>query len=290
MTCLKPMYFPDQQQFIPCARCAGCLQNRISQWAFRLMQEEKYSTTSDFVTLTYDWENVPITSDRRLTVSKRDLQLFIKRLRQCQRRKETKYFKRKKLPRSSWTYSKLKYYGVSEYGGRTSRPHYHLILFNADRASVESAWTMGTVHFGYVTSASVGYTLKYLNKTSRIGLSPKDTRKPVFSLMSTKLGINYLTPQMMYWHKNDLQNRMYVQTRDKVKISMPRYYKLKIYEQQEKDQIANQMLLESIEKLYVEAVEDFDRGNVSARFRRNIEDRNAANKRHTIKSLQLEKS
>ena len=26
----------------------------------------------------------------------------------------------------------LKYYAVGEYGGQTKRPHYHIVIFNAD--------------------------------------------------------------------------------------------------------------------------------------------------------------
>lgn len=53
-----------------------------------------------------------------------------------------------------------------------------------------------------------------------------------------KLGANYLTPQMLRWHKNDLENRMYITTVDGKKVSMPRYYKEKIYSDAERDIIA----------------------------------------------------
>ena len=74
------------------------------QWAFRLQQELKVSSSSHFVTLTYNEENLTKSKDGIPIVSKRDIQLFIKRLR-------------KALP----SY-KLRYFLVSEYGPTTLRP------------------------------------------------------------------------------------------------------------------------------------------------------------------------
>ena len=51
------------------------------------------------------------------------------------------------------------------------------------------------------------------------------------------MGDNYLTENMIRWHKNDLTNRMYVPIKDGKKIAMPRYYKEKIYTMQEKKSI-----------------------------------------------------
>ena len=56
--------------------------------------------------------------------------------------------------------------------------------------------------------------------------------------MSKRLGDNYITKQMIKWHKQDLEKRMYVNILDNKKIAMPRYYKDKIYNEIEKDKIA----------------------------------------------------
>jgi hypothetical protein len=43
---------------------------------------------------------------------------------------------------------------------------------------------------------------------------------------------------MIKWHKNDLEKRMYIPIEDGKKIAMPRYYKDKMYNEEEKDKIA----------------------------------------------------
>lgn len=59
---------------------------------------------------------------------------------------------------------------------------------------------------------------------------------------------------MQQWHKNDLENRMYVNTLDNKKASMPRYYKDKIYNQTERKKIAyayqEKMGKEKLEEFY----------------------------------------
>jgi hypothetical protein len=133
-----------------------------------------------FLTLTYDTAHVPITEKGYMTLCKSDVQLFLKRLR-------------KSLPES-----KIKYYAVGEYGGKTMRPHYHLILFGADFASAAKAWcvedrhtrkrcAIGQCHYGVVTGASVGYTLKYIQKPGKIPMHRNDDRVKEFSLMSKDL-------------------------------------------------------------------------------------------------------
>jgi hypothetical protein len=91
--------------------------------------------------------------------------------------------------------NKIKYYLCGEYGTNTMRPHYHMLIFNAEENTIAEQWQYGTdTHFGQIQGASVGYTLKYIDKNKKIPLHINDDRVPEFSLMSKKLGDNYLTP------------------------------------------------------------------------------------------------
>lgn len=106
-----------------CGACPECLKQRASVWALRSHFESLQHVDNCMVTLTYDsyirdkaghiiGEKDP---DSSLVVDKRDVQLFIKRLR--------KWYS---------TYSpntKIKYLATAEYGNRTHRAHYHVILF-----------------------------------------------------------------------------------------------------------------------------------------------------------------
>lgn len=110
---------------LPCGHCAGCRKDQAKEWSFRLLMESLYHEQSYFVTLTYDNDHAhwcdytfyktgqyfPKETMHQATLDKRDVQLFMKRLR-------------KAFPEQ-----KIRFYAVGEYGGQTFRPHYHLILF-----------------------------------------------------------------------------------------------------------------------------------------------------------------
>jgi len=247
MSCLTP-YMVKQKMSnekipVPCGKCPECVKRRTSAWSFRLMEEDKVAETSHFITLTYDTLKVPITHAGYMTLIKRDLQLFFKRLRKAHEHRGMK---------------PIKYYAVGEYGGKTFRPHYHIILFNADITLIQPAWDNGHVHYGSVSGASVGYTMKYIAKKGRIPMHRNDDRLPEFGLMSKGLGQSYLTPAMMHWHKKDLDNRMYCNLKDGRKISMPRYYKDKIYTEEQRKRIAFFQQREAAQRQYEAMLKEGD--------------------------------
>nr|QJI53651.1 MAG: replication-associated protein [Cressdnaviricota sp.] len=177
------------------------------------MQEERRCRSSYFLTLTY--ENPPMSHNNFMTLNKRDVQLYFKRLR--------------KLNPPG-----LKYYAVGEYGGKTRRPHYHALVYNATLQSLQEAWTLagtslGHIHTGTVEGASIGYSLKYISKPTIIPLHRNDDRVPEFALMSKGLGSGYVNLKTQKWHLLDPENRMYLTLTDGRKVSMPRYYKDRIY-------------------------------------------------------------
>jgi hypothetical protein len=214
---------------VPCGKCYNCKRRRTSSWSVRLVKEGERSTSAHFLTLTYNTETVPITDNGFMSLDKTDLQKFFKRLRKWHGKNTTP----------------LKYYAVGEYGGKTKRPHYHIVIFNADLNHFERSWSLdlkplGQIHIGTITEASIGYTLKYICKDSQIPLHKNDDRQKEFALMSKGLGSNYLTEKMVQWHKNNLENRVYIPLKDGKKAPMPRYYKQKMYDESEMERIAYQ--------------------------------------------------
>ena len=207
--CMAP-YKKRTGEVFPCGKCYDCKTRKVNGWAFRLSKEAEVSSSAFFITLTYDNNKVPHSPNGFQTLVKRDIQLFMKRLRKTNK-------------------EKLKYYLCGEYGGKTWRPHYHILLFNVDIETVEGAWGNGFVHVGKLSDASAVYTLKYVSKEERIPMWCTDDRQKEFSLMSKGLGKNYLTKAMKRWHIQDLINRVYVPLKDNLKTSMPRYYRDKIY-------------------------------------------------------------
>lgn len=214
---MKPFLKRVETNFyqLPCGKCPFCLKRRVHQWSFRLVQEEKLAFSSYFITLTYADKNIPYSEKGHQTLVKKDLQDFMKRLRKRNDRK-------------------LRYYACGEYGSKTRRPHYHLILFNAKLETIQPAWDKGHVHYGEVNEATIQYTCKYISKTKRVVNDDKDDRQREFNLMSKGIGLNYLTPQMIDYHKADLLERMCCVRKGGDKIAMPRYYKDKLYTHDER--------------------------------------------------------
>ena len=98
---------------IPCGKCIGCRLDYSRTWADRCMLESQYHKNNWFLTLTYDNDHLP---EQRPgspvhSLQKRDMQLFMKRLR-------------KRFPND-----KIRFFGCGEYGSKSCRPHYHLLLF-----------------------------------------------------------------------------------------------------------------------------------------------------------------
>lgn len=208
------------------------------------MQHSKQTKSAHFITLTYeiglDQEGTlpRLTDSGYPTLRKRDTQLFFKRLR-------------KQLHGNGR--SNITYYLAGEYGSNTARPHYHAIVFNATTTAIKQCWTYGAVHFGSVTGASIGYCLKYISKGRTVPKYRGDDRQPEFSLMSKRIGANYLTPAMIKWHHEDLLNRAYATLPGGTKCSLPRYYKDKLYVQHQRDLLSQhfqQKLMAELELLH----------------------------------------
>ena len=87
MACDTPYYVKPKGYLdsvpVPCGRCPLCKRKRINQWVFRLQEEDKYSKSSHWITLTYDTDNVPLCGENNsmMTLDKKDFRLFMKRLR-----------------------------------------------------------------------------------------------------------------------------------------------------------------------------------------------------------------
>lgn len=81
MTCTSPVYLYDYQMYVPCNKCTACKIAHSREWSVRLIHELDYYDKACFITLTYDDENLPFDG----SISKRELQLFFKRLRKMEK-------------------------------------------------------------------------------------------------------------------------------------------------------------------------------------------------------------
>lgn len=125
---------------LPCGGCLGCRKAQARSWALRCYLELERHDRASFTTLTYDDVHVPV------TLSKRHLQLFLKRAR-------------KAMPGA------LRFFASGEYGELNGRPHYHAILYGTeDGELVDDAWNAGHTKTVRVTPKAIAYVAGYSAK------------------------------------------------------------------------------------------------------------------------------
>lgn len=103
---------------VPCGKCIICRKKKASALSARAIAETNTSGKAPlFITLTYNNDMLPRNSvDGTPTLVKKHLQLFMKRLRS--------------LLDNNLIEHDLRYLACGEYGSKTKRPHYHLLLWN----------------------------------------------------------------------------------------------------------------------------------------------------------------
>lgn len=182
---------------LPCGKCTGCRLEQSRQWAIRCYHESRCYENNAFLTLTYDPEHLPASE----SVEKRELQLFMKKLRKKyvpknpydeeQQPEEYNAFREK-----HW----IRFFACGEYGElckkcrkvrlkctcqsylpSLGRPHYHACIFNfnfPDREvddynegqvlysseALNQLWGNGRCWIGEVTFESAAYVARYVMK------------------------------------------------------------------------------------------------------------------------------
>lgn len=167
-----------------CGQCVPCRINRARQWVGRMLLESYEHPASCFITLTYNEPSLPFGE----TVRKRDVQLFLKRLRlKCQ---DPVFYRKVRVATIA---REIRYYVCSEYGDENGRPHYHGILFGVSPLELEiiqAAWSKGIVDVGTAELKSMSYVSGYLVKLgTQEGDLLRGTRVREFQLMSRKPGL-----------------------------------------------------------------------------------------------------
>ncbi len=224
---------------VPCSKCVACLKRRTGHWSFRINQEAKISSSAAFLTLTYAEE--PLSDNGYPTLVKKHYQDFFKRLRKT-------------------TNNKLKYYACGEYGTKTKRPHYHAIVFNLPHSflkkpeKLDNIWGHGHTMLTHSNALTINYVVGYINKGTFERNSVHDDRLKEFSLMSKKMGMNYLTPKMREYYKQ--RQIACIVHEDGHILSMPRYYKQQIFTKKELKKINDEYQKLNAHKFDIQTTEE----------------------------------
>lgn len=223
----KPLESLSTMVTIPCGHCIACRVNQSQQWATRAMHEAAYVSDGCFVTLTYDNDHVP----KGYNLDKRDLQLFLKRLRITLYRKSLGHIRA--------------YFACGEYGTKKGRPHYHLLLLGwkpndlvyhhesycGDHVFtsplLDSVWDKGYVIVGECNRSTAGYVARYQKKAN---VDNSGNRVKPFFLSSRNIPLSNGEKGSLgaQWvldnHESLRQGFIRVSDRPNLKLRIPEYY------------------------------------------------------------------
>ncbi|WGL31471.1 replication initiator protein [Dipodfec virus UOA04_Rod_1087] len=211
---------------VPCGKCISCLSNRKRDWVFRLKQEFRHCSSASFITLTYSDENLPYNEKGVPVLVPKDMQDFLKRFR------------------AFVGQPKVRFFGVGEYGSKTLRPHYHLLLFNFPECDLhyvlEKTWKFGMHYIGDVTDGSIEYVCKYCLAGAvlpELIQDFKDFDVPLPFMRCSRrpaIGRCYLTPDAVHYHQ---EARTLFTAVDGVSTPLPRYYRDKVFTDETLEQL-----------------------------------------------------
>lgn len=185
MACSRP------QVFGACNRCRPCRRRRRDELVTRILCEASAHARVSLVTLTYATPYLP----ENLSLWAPDIVAFRKRLRinwlraigRDRRFRHLSIDERKAL-------AALRFFIVGEYGGKFGRPHFHVVVFGADRTMriagkwfaqfIREAWGKGRVDPGRKWSIrAAAYVSGYMTKGHNVaGLDVLEGRAPEFCM------------------------------------------------------------------------------------------------------------
>lgn len=206
---------PKYGMMLPCGKCICCKnQRRASYYTRLLMHKLQYEDKECFfVTLTYE-DNFVTNGIKYI-----DFQRFIKRLRDHELR--------------NCNNSNVTYYVACEYGSKTLRPHFHVILFGVkNEEHIHKAWQFGFRYVGNVTEKSMMYVAGYcvkLDYDQEIELRAKNAR-PEFCKWSQGLGANIVPLLADMVKKLNLEDCPASVNVGSVVRAVPKYIKKKVRE------------------------------------------------------------
>lgn len=238
---------------VPCGQCSECKKQKSSEYSLRSYIEYKDTISKGgyvyFDTLTYSNKYLP--KDFGIShFQRKDITLFLKELRVY-------------LTRAGFDVKdKIKYFITSEYGGKTHRPHYHVLFFiTVPSLDVQTLWKYinKSWKFGFVdrefsaptrvvnSQAALNYVAKYVQKDQewqsvvdkklyrlrKLGLEDRFKKRvkdfQPFHLQSQHFGENFLE----FISKDDILKNGFITIPDRKYLvknyAVPLYYKRKLF-------------------------------------------------------------
>lgn len=245
-----PIITDERIKYVPigCQQCIECRRKKARDWQIRLMEDIKTNKNGKFITLTFNNKSIKkltknvnnyVLHKGKRVRHKRNLKGYIldnEIATRAMRLFNERYRKEYKTAIRHWL--------VTELGGKgTENIHMHGIIWtDKDLNKIEQIWKYGYMWKGenkqgkiinYVNDTTIGYITKYVHKTD-------EKHKTYRSIILTSAGIggNYI-------QRTDAKNNKYKEektietyrTSTGHKISLPIYYRNKIYTDHEREKL-----------------------------------------------------
>lgn len=208
---------------VPCRQCMCCRLKKVQ--SLRMVSDlylyDRYMNGqgASFVTLTYADNFLPLNNNGVITLRKSDFQKFNKRFRINLMRNNLN------IP--------YKFIACGEYGGKLSRPHYHIIMLGITKSIADKfvplSWNHienGISDIGSLARGGLNYVLKYCTKTS-LGKDAKKlyddngVERP-FICHSKSLEVDYFERNLQ-----EIEDNNFALCHKGKLVSLPNYYRRK---------------------------------------------------------------
>lgn len=227
----------ERVKYVPvgCGKCMECIKQKAREWQARLLEDIKTNTNGLFITLTFSNESILELNNeiKDLTGYNLDNQIATLATRRFLERWRKKYKK------------SLRHWLITELGHEnTEHLHLHGIVWTQEKKEIEKMWKYGYVWTGtedgtnYVNEKTVNYITKYVTKI--------DEKHPNYKpkiLTSPGIGSNYTNTENAKNNQyKETDTREYYRTRTGHKIALPIYWRNKIYNDEERENLWLQKL------------------------------------------------
>lgn len=238
---------------IGCRNCIECRKQKAREWQVRLSEEIKENKNGKFITLTFNNEQYTKLYNeiknldgynRDNAIAKIAIRRFLER-----HRKETK--------------KSIRHWLVTELGHKgTENIHIHGIIWtDKTLTEIETIWQYGYMWKGkeiintknkikteiqnYVNQTTIGYITKYITK---IDVQHKHYKAKIFT--SPGIGKNYINTNTAKQNTfNNENTKEYYKTSTGHKITLPTYYRKKIYTEEQREKLWTNKLNQN--KIYI---------------------------------------
>jgi len=215
---------------VPCGRCMECKRSKANEWRVRLSEEIRQRKDGVFVTLTFSDESlVELGKDAKgfgYSFENDIAKLAVKRMSERYRSREGKA---------------LRHWLVTELGGKYSeRIHLHGLIFcKNDYNQIKKDWKYGNIWIGdYVSERTINYMTKYVMKIDK---KHSEYRSKIFTSQGMGKGFLKREDVKLNKYKGEDTDNSYT-NRKGFKMNLPRYYKLKIWEDEQREDMMLNLL------------------------------------------------